>query len=165
MIKLRDYAPSDLDRLVELANNRNVSRYLVYTFPYPYTEADGRWWLSIGSLENGAITKGIEYRGNLVGTVGITPQIGWRSHLAEIGYWIGEEYWGLGIASSALQQMTDLAFANQGYSKLFAPVLAPNCASARVLEKNGYECEGILKQEVVKDGEFFDIRQYAKLRE
>jgi hypothetical protein len=47
MISLREYAESDLERLVTLANNRNVSRYLVYTFPHPYTLKDAEWgpWL------------------------------------------------------------------------------------------------------------------------
>ena len=49
MISLREYADSDLERLVQLANNENVSRYLVYTFPYPYTLQDAEWWIGTGS--------------------------------------------------------------------------------------------------------------------
>jgi RimJ/RimL family protein N-acetyltransferase len=46
MITLREYADSDLERLAALANNENVSRYLIYTFPHPYTRADAEWWIS-----------------------------------------------------------------------------------------------------------------------
>ena len=161
MIKLRDYVAADTDRFSELANNENVSRYLIYTFPYPYTRENAALWIATGSRENNAVTKAIEYRGELVGTVGITPQQGWKEHTAEIGYWVGESYWGRGIATEALRTMSDLVFANMKYKKLFAPVLGPNRASMRVLEKCGYTLEGILKQEVSKGGEYFDGHYYS----
>ena len=162
MIRFRNYANSDIERLVTLANNKNVSRYLVYTFPYPYTRTDAEWWIETGSTENGAITKAIEYDGQLVGSIGFQPQTGWKAHTAEIGYWLGEPYWGKGIASEALRMMTEIAIEDFDYRKLFAPVLAPNRASMRVLEKGGYRLEGILKDEVQKDGQFFDIHHFAK---
>lgn len=165
MITLRDYESWDADRLVELANNENVSRYLIYTFPYPYTKEDAEWWIETGAHQNGAVTKVIQFEHTFVGSVGITPQTGWRSHLAEIGYWLGERFWGRGIATEALRQMTERTFSESPFDKLFAPVLAPNAASMRVLEKNSYELEGILKKEVEKDGCRFDVHHYAKRRE
>jgi ribosomal-protein-alanine N-acetyltransferase len=164
MIVLREYVDSDLERLVRLANNENVSRYLVYTFPYPYTKADGEWWISTGSKQNGAITRAVEYEGLLVGSVGITPQSGWREHLGEIGYWVGEEHWGKGIATAALRQMTDYGFNSLQFRKLYAPVLAPNVASMRVLAKGGYAPEAVLNAEVQKGQRFFDIHQFARHR-
>ena len=164
MILLREYAASDLDRLVQLANNENVSRYLVSTFPYPYTRADAEWWIGTGSKQNGAITRVIEYQGLLAGSVGITPQSGWRDHLGEIGYWVAEDFWGQGVATAALRQMTEYAFDSRGFRKLYAPVLAPNIASMKVLEKCGYEREAILKNDVQKGGSYFDIHQFARQR-
>jgi [ribosomal protein S5]-alanine N-acetyltransferase len=164
MITLRELIPSDLDRLVSLANNENVSRYLLYTFPCPYTKADGEWWINTGSTQHGATTRVIEYRGEFSGLVGITPQSGWREHLGEIGYWVGAAYWGKGIATSALQQMTDYGFAGLQLRKLYAPVLAPNVASMRVLAKCGYALEGVLKSEVKKNGRYFDIHRFARAK-
>jgi len=162
MITLRDYTKSDIDRLVYLANNENVSRYLSYAFPYPYTKLDAVWWVETGSVAKDSIAKVIEYRGKFVGGVGITNQKGWKEHSAEIGYWIGEEYWGNGIASEALSVMIDLVFSDLKYKKLFAQVLEPNKASMRVLEKCGYGLEGVLKYEVFKSGQYFDVYHYAK---
>ena len=164
MIALREFAGSDLDRLVQLANNENVSRYLVSTFPYPYTRADAAWWIGTGSKQNGAITRVIEFQGLFVGSVGITPQSGWRDHLGEIGYWVAEDYWGKGIAAAALREMTEYGFDRKDFRKLYAPVLAPNIASMRVLEKCGYEREAILRNEVQKGGSYFDIHQFARHR-
>ena len=162
MITLRDYEKSDTARLVLLANNKKVSKYLVDTFPYPYTQQDAEWWIETGSKANGAITKVIQTNGEFVGSVGIRPQLGWKKHGAEIGYWLGEDYWGQGIAAEAVRIMTDHATSRLNYKKVFAPVFHPNKASMRVLEKCGYELEGILKYEVFKDGQYFDLYHYAK---
>lgn len=164
MITLRDYAKADIESLLGLANNPQVSYFLVYTFPYPYTRADAEWWLSTGVKAEGTVTKAIEYNGNFVGSVGLTLQVGWRDHLAEIGYWLGEPYWGKGIATQAVQRMTEYAFSDLQLQKLYAPILAPNKASIRVVEKCGYELEGVLKREVFKHGQYYDIHHFAKVR-
>ena len=163
MITLRPYRTSDVDRLVELANDPQVSRYLVYTFPYPYTRADAEWWVETGCNLADARTRVIELDGVFVGSVGITPWTGWKAHQGEIGYWLGRAYWGRGIATEALRQMTDQGFGEMALRKLCGPVLAPNIASMRVLEKVGYRLEGILKQDVERGGELHDIHHYAKL--
>ena len=134
------------------------------TFPYPYTLKDAEWWISAGSKQNGAITRVIEYQGVFVGSVGINPQSGWREHLGEIGYWVPEDHWGKGIATEALRQMTEYGFKSANLRKMFAPVLAPNVASMRVLEKCGYQREGILKGEVQKGGIYFDSHRFARHR-
>lgn len=163
-IVLREYTVADLDRLVALANNKQVSQYLMDTFPHPYTRAAGEWWITVGSTENGAMTRVIDHQGQLVGSVGISPQSGWRQHLGEIGYWIGGEHWGKGFATEALAQRTEYGFANRHFDKLYAPVLAPNRASMRVLEKCGYTAEAVLKSEVKKEGRVFDLHRYARHR-
>ena len=163
MVTLRDYQYADIDRLVELANNKKVSQYLVYTFPFPYTAADAESWIFQGSKMDGTVTKIIEYNGIFVGSVGLSPQAGWRQHCAEIGYWLGEAYWGKGIATRALNMMTEAAFNLHNLKKLYAPVMSPNIASVKVLEKCGYQLEGILKFEVVKDNQYYDIHRFAKL--
>src|ERR1700730_9662166 len=164
MIALRELVPSDLDRLVSLANNEDVSLYLMYTFPYPYTKADGEWWINIGSKQLGATARVIEYRGEFSGLVGITSQSGCRDDLWGISFWECTAYWRKRLSTSALRQMTDYGFANLQLRKLYAPVLAPNVASMRVLAKCGYELEGVLKSEVKKNGRYFDIHRFARAK-
>lgn len=163
MIRLREYTTADIEPLLALANNKKVSRYLIDTFPYPYTRADAEWWITAGTTADGAVPRVIEYQGEFIGSVGITLQSGWRDHLAEIGYWLGEPYWGQGIATDVVQMMTEYAFSDLKLQKLYAPILAPNKASMRVIEKCGYELEGVLKREVYKDGQYYDIHHYAKV--
>ena len=164
MIILRSLAESDAVPLQELADNENVSRYLTYLFPFPYTLDDAVWWIETGSMEDDGVCQAIDYDGRFVGVVGLKPQVGWRDHIAEIGYWVGEPYWGRGIGTAALREMTRQAFSDLDFRKLFAPVLAPNTASMRILEKCGYEREAILRDEVRKHGRYYDVHQFARGR-
>jgi RimJ/RimL family protein N-acetyltransferase len=162
-VTLREYTMDDADRLTELANNKNVSRWLDVRFPYPYTRADAEWWITTGNGLNGEVSRVIDCDGELVGGIGLAPQYSWRKHCAEIGYWLGEPYWGRGIGTEALRQMTDHAFRELGFRKLYAPVLAPNKASMRILEKCGYTQEAHLPQDVFKGDTYYDIIQFSLL--
>ncbi|MGR9053702.1 MAG: GNAT family N-acetyltransferase [Gammaproteobacteria bacterium] len=164
MIRLRDYEEHDCGRLVYLADNKNVSRYLIDTFPYPYTWEYAIWWVRVGCKSGGSLNQVIEYRGEFAGGIGLTPQHGWKRHTAEIGYWLGEPYWGKGIASEALNLFCGFVFSEMQFRKLFAQVMASNASSIRVLEKCGFEQEGILKSEVIKDGQYFDMHHFGKYR-
>ena len=82
-----------------------------------------------------------------------------------MGYWLGEPYWGRGIATRALVGFTRSAFATYGVERLFAVPLAANTASCRMLEKAGYRLEGRMRRSAVKDGVVQDQILYALLRE
>ena len=112
---------------------------------------------------HGSINKAILLDDVFVGSVGIKPQQGWKNHCAEIGYWVAQEYWGQGIATTALKMMSRNAFKDHGLQKLFATVLAPNLGSMRVLDKAGYTQEGLLRRDVIKNGQYYDVHHYAKL--
>ena len=81
-----------------------------------------------------------------------------------MGYWLGERYWGRGIAARALVGFTRYAFAAYEVERLFAVPLAANTASCRVLEKTGYRLEGRMRRSAVKDGVVQDQLLYAILR-
>ena len=134
------------------------------TFPYPYTQADAEWWISTGSRLPGVIVRAIDVDGKLAGGVGIKLQSGWRSHLGEVGYWVGRSLWRQGIGGAAVTQVTDLGFNQHGFDKLYAPVMGPNSASMALLTRCGYVREAIMKNEVKKNGRLFDIHQFARYR-
>jgi len=83
---------------------------------------------------------------------------------AEIGYWLGEEYWGRGIMTEAVRAMTEYAFETFDINRVYAGVLEYNLSSVRVLEKNGYVCEGRLRQAYTKDGKTYDQLLYSIIR-
>jgi len=162
---VRSWEWGDLDAVVRHANNRKVSINLRDRFPYPYTVNDARSWLeSVGGRlpeTNFAITVGDE----AVGGIGFTlqPDVGYRS--AEIGYWLGQEFWGRGITTEALIALTDYAFSTFDLSRLYAHVFEGNGASARVLEKAGYTFEGRMRKSVTKEGRTIDQLMYAMIRD
>ena len=162
---VRSWERRDGDAIVRHANNRNVWINLRDRFPYPYTFTDARNWLECIVGLKPETNFAIAVAGEAVGGIGFTmqPDVGRRS--AEIGYWLGEEFWGRGIASEALVAVTDHAFANHDLCRVYAHVFDWNRASARVLEKAGYEFEGRMRKSVTKDGQTIDQLMYAIVRE
>ena len=162
---LRSWEWRDRDAIVRHANNRNVSINLRDHFPFPYTHADARNWLETVVGLKPETTFAITIDDEVIGGIGFTIQndVGHRS--AEIGYWLGEEFWGRGIATEALSAVTEHAFSTYDLCRIYAHVFEWNPASARVLEKAGYELEGRLRKSVTKDGRTIDRLMYAIIRE
>ena len=162
---VRSWEWRDRDAIVRQANNRKVSINLRDRFPYPYTVSDARGWLENVVGHKPETNFAIDVAGEAVGGIGFSlqPDVAHRS--AEIGYWLGEEFWGRGIATEALIAVTEYAFSNYNICRLYAHVFEWNRASARVLEKAGYEFEGRLLKSVTKDGRTIDQFMYAMIRE
>ena len=161
MVLIRSVEEKDVESLALLLNSESVSRYLTSKIPYPYTLDDAKWFVSTGSKDG--INKAIEFQGEFVGMVGVSPGEFENDRSAEIGYWVGEPYWGKGIATNALGKMTEFIFKSTEIVRLFAPVFSPNDASKRVLDKCGYYQESIQKMALHKNGAQFDAYIYAKL--
>ncbi len=159
--KVRGWKWHDRDSLVRHANNRNVWINLRDRFPHPYTIGDARSWLETVVGARPFCNFAIAVNDEAVGGIGFSLQddVGYRS--AEIGYWVGEEFWGRGIATEALVVVSKYAFASYDLSRLFAHVFEWNPGTARVLEKAGYVFEGRLMKSVTKDGKTIDQLMYA----
>ena len=156
---LRPWHKGDEVSLARYANNRNVSRNLRDRFPFPYTAADAEEWIGLTAGKTPTQHFAIVVDGSGVGGIAAEPGEGERRRSAEVGYWLGEPFWGRGIATEALRAVTDYAFATFDVIRLEAGVFGWNPASARVLEKVGYTLEA-----VVKDGRVGDRLLYALLR-
>ncbi|HSI15177.1 MAG TPA: GNAT family protein [Chthoniobacter sp.] len=164
---LRSYRFTDVDSLVKHAGNYNVARNLA-AMPHPYPREHAVEWIGIASSGQPETFFAITIDDQVVGGIGIKigdphrPVIG--DHIGEIGYWLGETFWGRGIITEAVTALTDWAFTELGLVRLYAPVFAHNTASARVLEKAGYEFEGRQRARYFRDGEYIDGLLYAKVR-
>lgn len=160
---IRPWRSADARALVPLADNRKVWLNLTDRFPHPYTPADARKWIRQASEEAPTLNFALECGGQLCGGIGLMPGEDLRVGTAEIGYWLGEAWWGRGLATAAVEAFTRHAFDSLGMRRLFARVLAWNPASARVLEKCGYQMEGRLRRAALKDGQVVDVLLYARI--
>ena len=161
---VRSWRAGDAASLARHANNRKIWRNLRDRFPHPYTPADAEAFLRsvIGTTPetNFAIT----VDGVAVGGIGLTLAEDIHRRTAELGYWLGEEYWGRGIASAAVRAITDYAFTHHDLVRIWAGVFEWNPASMRVLEKAGYTREATLRKSAFKDGEIVDEVIFAVVR-
>jgi len=159
---LRQYRHGDEASLALHANNPRIWRNMPDTFPHPYTEHDAVSWVEANAQH--AAHLAIEIEGAVGGGIGFTPQQGNLDRMATIGYWLGERFWGRGIATRALELTTAYAFDTTDLARLEAHVFEWNAASCRVLEKAGYELEGRIRKAIRKDGALIDYFIYGLLR-
>jgi ribosomal-protein-alanine N-acetyltransferase len=162
-IKLREFKKSDSLRFAELANNENISRNLRDGFPNPFTveyaEEFIERWMALDPVSVFAI----EFKGEYVGNISLSKGKDVYRKSAEIGYFIGEPYWNKGIATGAVNLITDYGFSDLDIVRIHTGVYEHNTASQRVLVKCGFVFEGVFKKAVFKQGKFWNEMRFAKI--
>ena len=101
----------------------------------------------------------------VIGSIGVFRQQNIHRQTAEMGYYIAEEYWGKGIMTDAVKQICEYVFENSDILRIYAEPFAYNTGSCRVLEKAGFQYEGTLRNNAVKNGKVIDMKMYSLLRE
>jgi RimJ/RimL family protein N-acetyltransferase len=163
---IREWCRADSDDLALQANDRRVWLNMRDAFPHPYRLEDAERFIATAMAKVPPTFIAIVAAGRIAGGVGYTLHGDVERVGAEVGYWLGHEYWGRGIATAAVQALTGHAFqVHPELRRLYAVPYATNRASARVLEKAGYRCEGSLRQSAIKDGRVLDQWMYAILRD
>lgn len=158
---LRGWEISDIDSLVENANNYRIAVNMRDLFPHPYTIEDAKTWIKITNNNETKCNFAITVNDQAIGAIGLALGEDIERISAEVGYWLGEKYWGTGIASSALKGIVNYGFNDLGLKRIFAKPFEHNMASRRVLEKNGFYLEGILKRSAFKEGKIYNQALYA----
>ncbi len=158
---LSELEEKDIPFIVEYLQHRIFSD-LTSNIPYPYVENDARSWLKMSkeAFDNHTgYTFAIRNKEDqIMGAIGLHDRDDGK---AELGYWIGIPYWNKGLVTEAAQAVLDFGFKKLEFNKIFATHFLHNPASGRIMEKIGMEQEAVLKQEMKKDGEYFDIVRYA----
>lgn len=163
--KLRPWLDSDAESLAKHANNRKIWRNMLDAFPHPYTQADALTWIGGHLPEDPPMSFAIASDKEAIGAIGlhIGKDVGRRS--AMVGYWLGEPYWGKGIATRAVSALMEYAFKSFDLVRLEAVVYEWNPASMRVLEKAGFSLESRMRKSVAKDGQTIDAFRYVLIRD
>jgi RimJ/RimL family protein N-acetyltransferase len=152
---------ADKERLAKLANNKKIWMNVRDMFPHPYTVSDAERFIESTTQQDPQSTFAIRYNLKLSGVIGLVLQEDVYRFSAELGYWIGEPFWNKGIATHAVQLMVQYAFEELKLLKVFAGVFEGNEASKRVLEKCGFELEGIARKAVFKNNVLIDEYRYG----
>lgn len=163
---IRKWNLPDAKDLAAACSNKKIQDNLRDGLPYPYTEQDGADFISamLAADENNTFAFAITVDDKAVGSIGVFRQDNIHRQTAELGYYVAEEYWGRGIMTEAVKQICKYVFDNSDIIRIYAEPFAYNAASCRVLEKAGFQYEGTLRSNAVKNGRVIDMRMYALLK-
>jgi len=159
---LRPWQIGDESSLVLHANNKKIWENVRDHFPYPYTMSDAEHWVRHASTILHDSVFAIVVNGEAVGSIGLVRKEDVYRKSMELGYWLGEAWWGRGIVSEAIGAIVEYGFSTFDIVRIYADVFEWNTASARVLEKNGFVFEARLKKAIFKNGRVADLLMYAK---
>ena len=161
-IRLRRPDETDEEPMAGFCNNIKIWNNVRDLMPFPYSREDAADFIRMCQAESPTVTFAIEYEGKFSGCIGLKIQSDIYRLSAELGYWVGETFWCRGIATRAVELITDYGFRQLGMIRIFCGVIDYNKASQRVLEKSGYTLEAVCKQAVFKNGRICDEYRYAK---
>jgi [ribosomal protein S5]-alanine N-acetyltransferase len=165
-ITLRSYKKEDAARIAEIGNNKKIAENMTDRFPHPYTEKEAREWVETATSPE-KIDKNfvIIFEDEIVGGVGLSLHEGLHEGVATGGYWLGEDYWGKGIATEAWKLVIDYAFKNFDIHRVEASAFSWNPASMKIQEKCGLIKEGYIRKNIKRFGKICDQTVYGLLRE
>lgn len=164
-LRLREMTLQDVTALLKHLGNPEVVKYIDMQ-PIKTREQANEWlrWMgSYFSARDGLRWGIIRKTDNMfIGSAGIG---GWNreARYAEIGYDIAQPYWGNGYATEVTHAIIQFGVNHMNLNRIEADIVAGNDASMRVLEKLGFQQEGILRERVYKDGEYHNVHLFALL--
>lgn len=164
---IRHWKIEDAESLAEALNNKKILDNLRDGIPFPYTTQDAKEYITAALNADKEIVYAfaIVIDDKAIGSVGVFRQANIHSRTAEIGYYIAEPYWGKGIGTGAIKQACDYIFQNTDIIRIFAEPFAHNTASCRILEKCGFEYEGTLRKNAIKNGVAIDMKMYSIIKD
>ncbi len=164
---LRPFVVSDASEVQRLAGNRVIADTTL-NMPHPYGDGVAEEWISTHQ-EDFDEDKGVTFAitgkpdGDLIGAISLMGVA--KGHQAELGYWIGEPFWGCGFCTEAARAVVAYAFDVLGLARVHACHFARNPASGRVMQKIGMKHEGCRRHHVMKWDNLEDIELYGILIE
>jgi RimJ/RimL family protein N-acetyltransferase len=165
-VRIREWKIEDKTELAENLNNKKVLDNLRDGLPYPYSEKNAEEYIRamLSSDRDNTFAFAITADDKVIGSIGVFRCENIHFRTAEMGYYIGEKYWGNGYMTSAVKQICSYVFNKTDIIRIFAEPFAHNTASCRVLEKAGFSCEGIIKCGAFKNGKIIDMKMYALIK-
>ena len=155
-VHIRPWKPEDAFALAAICNNKKIWLNVRDAFPYPYTISNAVEWISFTLGQTPTKNLAVMYGNDVAGSIGVMTKEDVYRKSIEIGYFLGEVFWGKGIATTAVGLLVEHIKTNFDVVRMYAEVFAHNAASMKVLEKNGFHLEGIRKKAVIKNNVLMD---------
>lgn len=167
-IILSQIIEKDKPLLVKYLNDKNIYGRTL-RIPSPYTLEDAQHWINHVKKETKSFKKLKQFvirnkKLELIGGVGFHTKYGPDSHIDEIGYWLGKDFWNKGIMTKTVKKFCEFGFKNLSLERIEAAVFEDNYASCKVLENAGFQFEGVLRNYVKKDGKLLNCKLYSILK-
>ncbi|WP_026393751.1 GNAT family N-acetyltransferase [Acetobacterium malicum] len=165
--KLRKWKMADAQQLSEILNNQKILANLRDGLPFPYTIDDAKEYIQamLDADQDQTFAYAITDEERVIGSIGVFRKDNIHFQTAELGYYIAEPDWGQGHGTRAVKQIGELIFETTDIIRIFAEPFARNLGSCRILEKAGFQLEGILRKNALKNGRTEDMKLYALVRE
>ncbi|KAF2641499.1 acyl-CoA N-acyltransferase [Massarina eburnea CBS 473.64] len=175
---IRPMHPQDAPSLQRAASPPSIAKYMSFAFGNPYSLKHAEDWIATNltpPLDHYVLCEK-EVPEVVIGGIGSRSSGDVHSHTAEIGYWIGEPWQGLGLMREALSAYTEWCFTAREHAapaiegegkmltRLFACVVSGNTGSMKCLEACGYRAEGVMKDHVEKHGVVSDLHWYGLVK-
>ncbi len=163
---LRQPDLQDAKEIKRLAGDKEIAATTT-NIPHPYEDGMAEYFINKCKedfLDNKGLVLAITLKENksLIGMIGLTLNPEFSS--AEMGYWVGKEYWNKGYCSEAAKAMLNFAFDELKLNRVHAHHFANNPSSGKVMQKIGMKYEGTLREHIFKDGKFIDIATYGIIK-
>lgn len=165
IVEIRPWKPEDAVPLAAICNNKKIWLNVRDRFPHPYTIGNSIEWIAYCLTQKPVQNMAVVYKGEIAGSIGVMPKEDVYRKSIEIGYFLGEPFWGRGIATVAVELLLEYVKTQFDVIRVFAEVFSHNTASMKVLEKNGFHLEGIRKKAVIKDNVLMDDYVWVKFIE
>jgi len=166
-VRLREYRKEDVKQAQNYINDPEVKRLLHPGIPYLYTFEDEQRWYDNLSATKDVYSFAIETleENNYIGGCGIN-NVDWKNRVAVVGIFIGDKnYWGKGYGTDAMKVLISFIFDQMNINKIKLHVFSFNTRAIKSYEKCGFKQEGILRQEIYRDGKYVDEIVMGLLKE
>ena len=164
-IELKKWSFEDKEFLIKMCNTIDRN-YLSDRIPDPYTDESAEWWLNMveDNDEKHGVFRKIVVDGKIAGAVSVEQKEDVYRKDSEVGYYLLQEVYSKGIMTEAVRQICEIAFEKLDILRITGMVYEPNIASKKVLERNNFLLEGVMKQAVIKNNNIYDLCIYGKVR-
>ena len=166
-INLRKLKKSDAMSIYKNARDYDIARYTMIPYPYKLKGAEDFIKATHRNIKKRkAFELGIEHRESeeIIGMMSLLD-VDHDNKNAEIGYWLDKKYWGKNIMKEAVKLILNFGFKELKLVRIHARIMHPNIASAKLLEKSGFQYEGRMRKTIFRKGKWMDDLRFSILKE